>query len=62
MLILNNEEIESLISVETSLRFLEKAYSQQAEGRAVYRPRTDLYLPETTRSGVYAVKSMEGGL
>ena len=62
MLILNNEEIESLISVETSLRFLEKAYSQHAEGKAVYRPRTDLYLPETTRSGVYAFKSMEGGL
>ena len=62
MLILNNEEIESLISVETSLRFLEKAYSQHAQGKAVYRPRTDLYLPETTRSGVYAFKSMEGGL
>ena len=32
MLILNNDEIESLISVESSLRFLEKAYSQQADG------------------------------
>ena len=62
MLILNNDEIESLISVEASLRFLEKAYSQQAEGKAVYRPRTDLYLPKTTDSGVYAFKSMEGGL
>jgi ornithine cyclodeaminase/alanine dehydrogenase-like protein (mu-crystallin family) len=62
MLILNNDEIESLISVETSLRFLENAYSQQAAGKALYRPRTDLYLPTTASGGVYAFKSMEGGL
>lgn len=45
MLILNNEEIDSLFSVEIALRSLEKAYKEQAEGRAINRPRTDLYLP-----------------
>ena len=62
MLILNNEEIESLITVEGSLDSLERAYKAQAEGRAVTRPRTDMYLPGTTEGGVYAFKSMEGGL
>lgn len=62
MLILNNEEIESLLSVETSLRHLERCYKDWAEGRAIGRPRTDLYLPSTASSGVYAFKSMEGGL
>ena len=62
MLILNNDEIESLLSVELSLRHLEKAYKEWAEGKAINRPRTDLYLPSTPASGVYVFKSMEAGL
>src|SRR3990172_4041563 len=62
MLILNNEEIEALLSVEQALRWMEKAYREQAEGKAVNRPRTDMYLPSTTEGGVYVFKSMEGGL
>ena len=62
MLILNNDEIESLISMNLALGLLEKAYRAQAEGRAVYRPRTDMYVPSPAEGGVYAFKSMEGGL
>jgi ornithine cyclodeaminase/alanine dehydrogenase-like protein (mu-crystallin family) len=62
MLILNNEEIESLLSVEVALRSLEEAYRGQAGGKAVNRPRTDLYLPGKREGSVYAFKSMEGGL
>lgn len=62
MLILNNEEIDSLLSVDIALRSLEEAYREQAEGTAINRPRSDLYLPSTTEGGVYAFKSMEGGL
>ena len=62
MLILNNDEIDSLLSVEIALRSLEKAYKDQAGGRAVNRPRTDLYLPGTDGDTVYSFKSMEGGL
>ena len=62
MLILNNDEIDSLLSVEITLRVLEKAYRELAAGRAANRPRTDLYLPSTTENGVYAFKSMEAGL
>jgi ornithine cyclodeaminase/alanine dehydrogenase-like protein (mu-crystallin family) len=62
LLILNNEEIESLLTVELSLQILEKAYKEWSEGRAINRPRTDLYLPGSVASGVYVFKSMEAGL
>ena len=62
MLILNNDEIESLLSIENCLPLLEKAYKEHAEGRAVNRPRTDLYLPSSSASTVYVFKSMEAGL
>ena len=62
MLILNNDEIDSLLSVELALGSLEKAYKEQAIGRAINRPRTDLYLPGKEEGTVYSFKSMEGGL
>jgi alanine dehydrogenase len=62
MIILNNEEIESLLTVDMALKALESAYLGQAAGKAVNRPRTDLYLPGVHEGSVYAFKSMEGGL
>lgn len=62
MLVLSNDEIQSLLSMEACLECLEKAYRDLARGRAVNRPRTDLYLPTATDQGVYCFKSMEGGL
>ncbi|MGH7768070.1 MAG: ornithine cyclodeaminase family protein [Candidatus Binatia bacterium] len=62
MLILSNDEIESLLSMNLALSLLEKAYQAQADGRAVYRPRADLYVPKPAEGGVYAFKSMEGGI
>lgn len=62
MLILNNEEIESLLTVDLALKSLEQAYIGQARGTAVNRPRSDLYLPGVHEGGVYAFKTMEGGL
>src|SRR5512132_4248519 len=62
MIILNNEEISTVLSMENCLRFLERAYLEQAEGTAVNRPRSDMYLPATTSGGVYCFKSMEGAL
>ena len=61
MLILNNHEIESLLSVEACLDLLEKTYQELAEGRAINRPRSDLYLNSSSSDGVYVFKSMEGG-
>jgi ornithine cyclodeaminase/alanine dehydrogenase-like protein (mu-crystallin family) len=62
MMILNNEEVGALLSMENCLRHLESAYKELAEGEAVNRPRSDLYLPATTSGGVYCFKTMEGGL
>ena len=62
MLILNNDEIETLLSMDSCIEVLNKAYRQLANGEAVNRPRTDLYLPFPETSGVYAFKSMEAGL
>jgi len=62
MLILSNEEIESLLTVELALNSLERAYIGQAQGTAVNRPRSDLYLPGVREGSVYAFKTMEGGL
>jgi len=62
MLILSNEEIDSLLTVDLALKSLERAYVAQSEGTAVNRPRSDLYLPGVHEGSVYAFKSMEGGL
>jgi alanine dehydrogenase len=62
MLILSNDEIETLLTMDDAMRLLEKAYRAQAEGKATYRPRADLYVPSPAEGGVYAFKSMDGGM
>src|SRR4029453_10314407 len=62
MMILNNEEVSAVLSMEDCLWFLEKAYQEQAQGTAVNSPLNDLYLPATSRGGVYCLKTMEGAL
>ena len=62
MIILNNDEVSALLSMEKCLDHLERAYREQAEGTAVNRPRSDLYMSSTGKGGVYCFKTMEGGL
>jgi alanine dehydrogenase len=62
MLILSNEEIESVLSIEDCIDALERAYKSWDAGKAINRPRTDLVLPSSNEAGVYAFKSMEAGL
>src|SRR5918999_559690 len=62
MMILNNQDVSSVLSMEKCLRHLEAAYKELAAGAAVNRPRSDLYLPSTGSGGVYCFKTMEGGL
>ncbi|HKY07852.1 MAG TPA: ornithine cyclodeaminase family protein [Candidatus Binatia bacterium] len=62
MLILSNEEIESFLTINTCIDALESAYRSWEKGTAINRPRTDLVMPSSTESGVYAFKSMEAGL
>ncbi len=49
MMILNNEEVSTLLSMDNCLRHLEAAYKELSDGTAVNRPRSDLYLPATTQ-------------
>jgi ornithine cyclodeaminase/alanine dehydrogenase-like protein (mu-crystallin family) len=62
MILLTNDEIDRLLSMDMCLHSLERAYKDLAYGKAINRPRTDLYLPDTTPNGVYCFKSMEAGL
>jgi len=62
MLILSNEEIQSFLSINTCIDALESAYRSWSKGTAINRPRTDLVIPSSSESGVYAFKSMEAGL
>ena len=62
MLILSNEEIESLLTLDVAFKALERVYLDQAKGTAVNRTRSDLYLPGVHEGSVYVFKSMEGGL
>jgi alanine dehydrogenase len=61
LLILNNDEIDSLLSMSDSVDLLERAYRALAEGRAVNRPRSDLYHRDPGSDTVYVFKTMEGG-
>ena len=62
MLILSNDDIECLLTVDLAVSSLEQAYLSQSNGTAVNRPRSDLYLPGVHEGSVYAFKTMEGGL
>lgn len=62
MLIISNEEIESLLSIKVCIDALENAYRSWDKGTAINRPRTDLVMPSVNEAGVYAFKSMEAGL
>ena len=44
MIILSNDEVSALLSMDKCLEHLEAAYREQAEGSAVNRPRRSLYV------------------
>ncbi len=62
MLIFTNDEVERLLPMDICLGVLERAYAAWAQGRAVNRPRSDLYLPRPSGAETYVFKSMDGGL
>jgi alanine dehydrogenase len=58
-LILNNEEITDLLSMPDCLAQLDEAYRELGEGRAMSRPRSDIYGPQHD-NGRYVFKTMDG--
>lgn len=60
-LILSNEDIEQILTMEDLVPALEEAYVELVNGRGGNRVRSDIVTPTTLRDdGLYALKSMDG--
>ena len=60
-LILGNDDVKSVLSMEIAMRALEEAYSDLARGEAVCRPRIDIQIPTRDPAKIYQWGTMEGG-
>ena len=60
MLILSNEEIAQLLTVEECMAALEPMYRDVAEERVLFSPRVDNIAPNAHPEGYYAFKHMGG--
>jgi hypothetical protein len=58
--ILNNEDIEQLLSMELCLDVLEDLYREYGHGKTVDIPRCDAIVPSSSNQTVYAFKTMSG--
>jgi len=63
-LILNNDEVQRVLTMDACLEVLEDAYREQAAGRAMNQLRydTEMPLPEMRNDGRYEFKTMVGVL
>jgi ornithine cyclodeaminase/alanine dehydrogenase-like protein (mu-crystallin family) len=61
-LILNNDEVQRVLTMDACLEILEDAYREQAAGRAMNQLRrdTEMPLPEMRKDGRYEFKTMVG--
>jgi alanine dehydrogenase len=60
-LILNNDDVRSVLTMQVAMRALEEAYAQIAREEAVCRPRIDIQIPTRDPNKVYQWGTMEGG-
>jgi len=59
-LILSNQDIESVLTMQDCLAVLEDAYRELAHGRGVSRTRSDSFSPTSRPDALYSLKSMDG--
>src|SRR5438874_9137335 len=59
-LILSNDDVAKLLTMQECIDILEQAYVELAEGRGVNRVRSDCITPTTNPDAVYGLKSMDG--
>jgi len=60
MLIIGNDVVSRILTMDDCIRVQEEAFKQLAEGRAMHRPRIDMYMPCDRDDGYYRWGSMEG--
>jgi ornithine cyclodeaminase/alanine dehydrogenase-like protein (mu-crystallin family) len=60
-LIINNHDVEQVLTMETTIAALEESYRNLAIGEAVCRPRIDIRIPTSDPSKNYQWGTMEGG-
>lgn len=60
MLFIHNDVVEKVLEMETCITCQEVAFLEIQQGRAVVRPRSDLYVPSENEDGYYRWGSMEG--
>lgn len=60
-LIINNHEVETVLTMEATIAALEESYLNLAKGEAVCRPRIDIRIPTSDPNKNYQFGSMEGG-
>ena len=60
-LIINNDDVARLLTIETTMEALEQSYRNLAIGEAVCRPRIDIRIPTSDAAKTYQFGSMEGG-
>ena len=60
-MIINNQEVEKVLTMPDTIAALEKSYLQLAAGEAVCRPRIDIRIPTSDPARNYQWGTMEGG-
>ena len=60
-LIINNDDVAKLLTIEVTMDALEQSYRNLAIGEAICRPRIDIRIPTSDPTKNYQFGSMEGG-
>ena len=61
MLILNNDDVRAVLTMEMAIDALKQSYKEIADGEGISRPRIDLRFPTNDPSRIYQWGTMEGG-
>ena len=60
-LLIDNEDVRAVLTMDVTMGALEQAYTQLAAGDAVCRPRIDIRIPTVDAHKTYRWGTMEGG-
>ena len=60
-LLLDNEDVRAVLTMDVTIRALDEAYTRLAAGDAGCRPRIDIRIPTDDADKTYRWGTMEGG-